>query len=182
MGTDNETSVGFCPYCISSALLKRQTRRDSCIAIQWQSCHSKHPGAAYHTDDDLEPKGSLNCSIVAKDSAASSLAKGPASKDPSNTADRHRGRLSVAACRPKSVISTGVAGDRIIQWDVIEDEELPAAPRSTLKATGTLSLRCRGTGNTDKIKKILQEGPVVSETWTERGRELPAARPWNCPE
>ena len=40
-------------------------------------------------DDDLEPEGSLTGPIAAKDSAASSLIKGPASKGPPKTAD-HR--------------------------------------------------------------------------------------------
>ncbi len=50
------------------------------------------------TDDDSEPEGSLTGSIAAKDRAASSLAKGPASKGPTKTADRRRGRPSVTVC------------------------------------------------------------------------------------
>ena len=46
-------------------------------------------------DDESEPEGSLIRSIVAKDIAASSLAKGPASKESPKTAYRRRGQLSV---------------------------------------------------------------------------------------
>ena len=46
--------------------------------------------------DDSEPEGSLAGPIDAKDRAAPSLAKGPASKGPTKTADRRRGQLSVA--------------------------------------------------------------------------------------
>ena len=97
-------------------------------------------------DDDSEPEGSLTGSIAAKGLAASSLAKGPAAKGPKMTADRRRGQLSVAYCGHMSVHAAGVAGNPRIQWDVIEDEELPAMPRSTPKAIGTLSLRRGGPG------------------------------------
>ena len=42
------------------------------------------------TDDESEPEGSLTESIAAKDRAASSPAKGPASKGQPKTADRRR--------------------------------------------------------------------------------------------
>ncbi len=78
-------------------------------------------------DGYSEQEGSLTGSIVAKDLAASSLFKGPASKGPTKTADCCRGRPSVAVCELTSVISEGVASNPRIQLDVIEDEELPAA-------------------------------------------------------
>ncbi len=43
-----------------------------------------------------------------------------------------------------SVHASGVAGNPRTQWDVIEDEELPAVPRSTPKAIETPSLRSGG--------------------------------------
>ncbi len=55
-------------------------------------------------DDDLEPEGSLTGSIAAKDPAASKLAKGPASKGRTKTADCRRAQLSVAVCGHTSVI------------------------------------------------------------------------------
>ncbi len=57
--------------------------------------------------------GSLTWSIMiaAKDPAALSLAKGPASKGPTKIADRRRGRPSVAACGHLNVVSSGVAGN-----------------------------------------------------------------------
>ncbi len=61
----------------------------------------------------------------------------PASKGPTKTADRHRGRPSVAVCGHTTLISAGIAGNPRIQWDVIEDEEIPAATQSTSKAIGT---------------------------------------------
>ncbi len=87
----------------------------------------------------MEPTGP----IATKDRAASSLVKGPqaASKGPSKSADRRRGQLSVAVCGHTCAHVAGVAGNPRIQWDVIEDEELPAEPRSTPKAIGTPSLR-----------------------------------------
>ncbi len=95
--------------------------------------------------DDLETEGSLTGSIAAKDRVASSLAtRGPASKGPPKTADRRSGQLSVAVCGHMSAHIAGVAGNPRIQWDVIEDEELYAVPRSTPKAIGTPSLQRGG--------------------------------------
>jgi hypothetical protein len=100
------------------------------------------------TDDDSEPEGSLTGSTVAKDRAASSLAtKGPASKGPPKSADRRRGQLTVAVCGHTCAHVAGVAGNPRIQWDVIEDDEFHAVPRSTPKAIGTPSLRRGGPGN-----------------------------------
>jgi hypothetical protein len=97
------------------------------------------------SDDYSEPEGSLTGSIAAKDSAASSLGKGPASKGPPKTADCRQGQLSVAVCAHTSAHDVeGVADNPRIQWDVREDEELPAVPRSTPKAIGTPSLPLRG--------------------------------------
>ena len=73
------------------------------------------------TDADLGPEESLTGPIAAKDHAASSLAKGPASKGPTKTADCLRGQLRVAVCGHTSVHTAGVAGNPRIQWDVIED-------------------------------------------------------------
>ena len=95
-------------------------------------------------DDDSEQEGSLTESIVAKDSAASSVAKGSASKGLPKTADCSRGQPSVAKCEHTSVHALWVAGNPRIQWYVIEDEELTAAPRLTPKAIGPPSLRCGG--------------------------------------
>ena len=53
-------------------------------------------------EDDSEPEGSLTGPIVAKDRAASSLNKGPASKGPPMTAGRRRGQPSVAECEHTS--------------------------------------------------------------------------------
>ena len=100
------------------------------------------------TDDDSEPEGSLTGSTVAKDSAASSLAtKGPASKGQPKSADRRSGQLTVAVCGHTCAHVAGVAGNPRIQWDVIEDDEFHAVPRSTPKAIGTPSLRRGGPGN-----------------------------------
>jgi hypothetical protein len=100
------------------------------------------------TDDDSEPEGSLTGSTVAKDRAASSLAtKGPASKGPPKSADRRRGQLTVAVCGHTCAHVAGVADNPRTQWDVIEDDELHAVPRSTPKAIGTPSLRRGGPGN-----------------------------------
>ncbi len=98
--------------------------------------------------DDSEPEGSLTGSAVAKDRAAPSLAtKGPASKGQPKSADRCRGQLTVAVCGHTCAHVTGVAGNPGIQWDVIKDEELHAAPRLTPKDIGTPSLRRGGPGN-----------------------------------
>ncbi len=98
--------------------------------------------------DTSELEESLTGSTVAKDRAASSLAtKGPASKGQPKSADRRRGQLSVVVCGHTCAHVAGVAGNPRIQWDVIEDEELHAAPRSTPKAIGTPSLRRGGQGN-----------------------------------
>ena len=103
-------------------------------------------------DDDSEPEESLTGPIAAKDRAASSLAKGPASKGP--TADRRRGQPSVAECGHMSVHAPGVAGNPRIQWDVIEDEELPAAPRTTPKAIGPQAFGAEDHAPTDKVKSF----------------------------
>ena len=58
--------------------------------------------------------------------AAWALAKGPA---------------SVAVCGHTSVHAAGVAGNPRIQWDAIDDQDLPPAPRTTPKPIGTPSLR-----------------------------------------
>ena len=98
--------------------------------------------------DDSEQEGCLTGSAAAKDSAASSLAtKGPASKGLPKSADRRRGQLSVAVCGHTCAHVAGIAGNPRIQWDVIEDEELHAAPRSTPQAIGTPSLLRGGPGN-----------------------------------
>ena len=130
-------------------------------------------------EDDSEPEGSLTGPIAAKDRAASSLVKGPASKGPTKTADRRRRQPSVAEGGHTSVHATGVAGNPRIQWGVLKDEELPAVPRSTPKAIGTPSLRRGGPGyNCQGQEFFLQAGPIGSGG----GRELPAARPWGCPD
>ena len=134
VGTDNETSVPK-----TSPLPKRQTRSESRIASYVIPSILEPPRA-----DDSEPEESLTDPVVAQDRAASSLAKGPASKGPPKTADRRRGQPSVAESGHTSVHAPGVAGNPRIQWDVIEDEELPAAPRSTPKAIGPPSLRRGG--------------------------------------
>ncbi len=105
VGTDNETSAPA-----TSPLLKRQTSSDSCMANYVIQSILEPP-----TDDDSEQEGSLTRSIAAKDRAASSLAKGPASKGPTKTADRRRGRPSVVVCGHTSVISAGVTGNPRIQ-------------------------------------------------------------------
>ena len=130
--------------------------------------------------DDSEQEESLIWSIAAKDRAASSLAiKGPASKGPPKTADRRRGQLSVAVFGHTCAHVAGVAGNPRIQWDFIEDEDLHAEPRSNPKAIGTPSLRRVGPARaTDKVKNFLQAGPIGPGG----GRELPAARPWRCPD
>ena len=134
VGTDNETSVPK-----TSPLPKRQTRSESRIASHVIQNILEPP-----MDVESEPEGNLTGSITAKDRAVSSLAKGPASKGQPKTADRLRGQLSVAVCGHTSVHAAGVAGNPRIQWDVLEDEELPAATRSTPKAIGTPSLRRGG--------------------------------------
>jgi hypothetical protein len=98
------------------------------------------------TDDDLGPEESLIGPIAAKARAASSLVKGPASKAPTKTADRRRGHTSMAVHGHMSVAAAGVAGNPI-QWDVAEEELLPAVPRSTPKAVGTPNLRRGGVGS-----------------------------------
>ena len=95
-------------------------------------------------EDDSEPGGSLAGPIAAKDHAASSLVKGPASKGPTKTADRRSGQPSVAESGHTSVHAPGVAGNPRIQCDVVEDEELSVAPRSTPTAIGPPSLRRGG--------------------------------------
>ena len=134
VGTDNETSVPK-----TSPLPKRQTRSESRIASYVIPSILEPPRA-----DDSEPEESLTGPIAAQDRAASSLAKGPASKGPPKTADRRRGQPSVAECGHTSVHAPGVAGNPRIQWDVIEDEELSAVPRLTPKAIGPPSLRRGG--------------------------------------
>ena len=86
VGTDNET-----PVPKKSPPPKRQTRIESRFARFVFSSILEPPMA-----DDWEPAESLTGPIVAKDRAASSLAKGPASKGPTKTADRRRGQLRVA--------------------------------------------------------------------------------------
>ena len=135
MGTDNETSDPK-----TSPPPKRQTRSESLFASFVNPRILEPP-----IQDDSEPEGSLTGPIVAKDRAASSLAKGPASKGPPKTADRRSGQPSVAECGHTSVHAPGVAGNPRIQWDVIEDEELTAAPLLTPKAIGPPSLRRGGT-------------------------------------
>ena len=136
VGTDIETSV---PKI--SPLQKRQMRSESRFASYVIPSILEPPRA-----DDSEPEESLTgpIMIAAQDRAASSLAKGPASKGTPKTADRRRGQPSVAECVHTSVHAPGVAGNPRIQWDVIEDEELSAAPRLTPKAIGPPSLRRGG--------------------------------------
>ena len=80
------------------------------------------------------------------DRAVSSLAKEPASKEPPKTADRRHGQPNVAVFVHPSIQVTVVAGNPRTQWDVIEDEELSAVPRSTPKAIWPPSLRRGGPG------------------------------------
>ena len=127
VGSDNETSVPK-----TSPPPRRQTRSESSIASYVIPSILEQ-----QTDDESEQEGSLTGSIAAKDRAASSLVKGPASRGPTKTADRRRGQLSVAVCGHTSVHTAGVAGNPRIPWDVLEDEELSAAPRSNPKAIGT---------------------------------------------
>jgi hypothetical protein len=87
------------------------------------------------------------------------------------------GQVSVAVCGHTSVHVAGVTGNPRIQWDVIEDEEIYAVPRSTPKAIGTPSIRREDRENTDKVKNFLLAGPIGPGG----GRELPAARQWSCP-
>ena len=136
VGTDNETSDHKTPLPP-----KRQTRSESRFASFVIPSILEPP-----MEDDSDLEGSLTGPIVAKDRAASSLAKGPASKGPPKTADRRRGQPSVAECGHTSVHAPGVAGNPRIpgQWDVIEDEELLAVPRTTPKAIGPSSLRRGG--------------------------------------
>ena len=136
VGTGNETSDPK-----TSPPPKRQTRSESHFASFVIPSILEPP-----MEDDSEPEGGLTGPIVAKDRAASSLAKGPASKGPPKTADRRRGQPSVAVCGHTSVHVSGVAGNPRIQWDVIEDEELSAVPRPTPKAIGSPSLRRGGPG------------------------------------
>ena len=114
VGTDNETSGPK-----TSPPPKRQTRSESRFASFVIPSILEPP-----MDDDSEREESLTGPIAAEDRAASSLAKGPASKGPPKTADRRRGQPSVAECGHTSVHAPGVAGNPRIQWDVIEDEEL----------------------------------------------------------
>ena len=79
VGTDNETSVPK-----TSPPPKRQTRSESRFAS------FVIPSILEPPMDDSEREGSLTRPIVAKDSAASSLAKGSASKGPPKTADHSR--------------------------------------------------------------------------------------------
>ena len=83
VGTDNETSVPK-----TSPLPKRQTRSESRFASFVIPSILEPPMA-----DDSEPEESLTGPIIAKDRAASSLTKGPASKGPPKTADRRRGQV-----------------------------------------------------------------------------------------
>ena len=86
VGTDNETSVPK-----TSPPPKLQTRSESRFDSFVIPSILEPP-----MEDDSEPEGSLTGPMVAKDRAASSLAKGPASKGPPKTADRRRGQPSVA--------------------------------------------------------------------------------------
>ena len=81
VGTDNETSVPN-----TSPLPKRQARSESRYASY------VIPSIL---EPLMEPEESLTGPIAANDRAASSLAKGPASKGPPKTADRRRGQRSV---------------------------------------------------------------------------------------
>ncbi len=62
-------------------------------------------------------------------------------------ADCRHGQLTVAVCGHMSAHVAGVAANPRIQWDVIEDQERHAAPRSTPKAIGTPSLLRGGPNN-----------------------------------
>ena len=93
VGTDNETSVPK-----TSPPPKRQTRSESRFASFVITSILEPP-----MEDDSELEGSLTGPIAAKDRAASSLVKGPASKGPPKTADRRRGQPSMAVCGHTSV-------------------------------------------------------------------------------
>ena len=103
---------------------ERKTRSDSRLADYVISSVFEPP-----TDEDLGPEESITGPIAAKDRAASSLAKGSASKGATKTADRRCGQLNVAVCGHTSVHAAGVAGNPRIKWNVLEYEELPVAPR-----------------------------------------------------
>ena len=107
VGTDNETSdpKTFPPP-------RRQTRS------KYRFASFVIPGILEPpTENDSKQEGSLRVTgpIVAKDRAASSLAKGPASKGPPKTADRRSGQQSVTVCGHTSVHVSGVAGNPRIQ-------------------------------------------------------------------
>jgi hypothetical protein len=101
------SSSGCCDSCL-------KMRSDSRLAGYVISSVLEPP-----KDNFSEQEGSLTGSITAKDSAASSLVKGPASKGPPKTADFRRGQVSVAVCGHTSAHVAGVAGNPRIQWDVI---------------------------------------------------------------
>ncbi len=80
----------------------------------------------------------------------------------------------MTVCEHSSAHVTVVAGNPRIQWNVIEDEGLPAMPgQSGLQAFGAESL-----ATTDKVKAFLQAGP----SGPGGGRKLPAALPWSFPD
>jgi hypothetical protein len=112
-------------------LLKRQTRSDSRITSYVILSILEPP-----TDDDSEPEASLTRSIVAKNGAASSLAKGPASKGPPKTADRRRGRPRVAAYGQTRVIFAGVTGNPRIPGPVGRHRDLGASSCSPIDSQG----------------------------------------------
>jgi hypothetical protein len=72
------------------------------------------------SEGNLGLEESLTRPITARDHAALSLAKGPASMGPTKTADCHSGHSSVAVPGNMSVAAAGVAGNPKIQWDVVK--------------------------------------------------------------
>ncbi len=140
-------------------------------------CHLGRPGAA--DGRRFGTGGEPHWSIAAKDPAASSLqvTKGPASKGPPKTADRRSGQLSVAVCGRTSVHAAGVAGNPRTQWDVIENEELPAALARLPRPSVIQAFSAEDRATTDMVKNFLSR-PIGSGG----ERKLPAARPWSCPD
>jgi hypothetical protein len=108
--------------CLLFQTPERKTRSDSRHAWHVISSVFESP-----IDDDLGLEESLTGPIAAKNRAASSLAKEPARKGQTRTADSLRGHLSI----PTSTVGVAGAGHPRIQWDVVEEELPSAVPRST---------------------------------------------------
>ncbi len=90
VGPNNATSTPK-----KSPPARRQTRSESRMADCVIPSILEPP-----MDDDSEQEGGLTGSIAAKDRAASSLVKRPASKGPPKSADQRNGQLSVAMASP----------------------------------------------------------------------------------